>query len=80
MSTGQCWTLKTSKLDQTTPGPHYETQYLNSITRKVETTEEMKRGSFGTDREKQRIVPNRGLEKEYIGSESPGPTRYGDSE
>lgn len=25
------WTLKDSKEDQTTPGPKYETQYINSI-------------------------------------------------
>ena len=36
MTRGKCWTLKITKNDETTPGPVYETQHLNSITRKVE--------------------------------------------
>ena len=35
ISSGNCWTLKTSKKDETTPGPIYDTQYLNSCTEKV---------------------------------------------
>ena len=50
MSTGKCWTLKMSKEDQTTPGPNYEIQHMNSISKKVEDTEELKNGSFGAYR------------------------------
>ena len=35
ISSGRCWTLKTSKKDETTPGPIYDTQYLDSVTEKV---------------------------------------------
>jgi len=77
MSTGKCWTLLTEKEAETTPGPNYETQYLNSIIRKVDTTEELKNGSFGTFKDKQRTIPYSGLEKAYIGCESPGPSVYG---
>ena len=80
MSTGKCWTLHTGKDAETTPGPAYDTQYLNSIIRKVETTEELKNGSFGAHKEKQRTVPYSGLEKAYIGSQSPGPSVYGSME
>ena len=47
MSTGKKWTLKMSKADETTPGPVYDTQHLGSISRKVETTQELKNGTFG---------------------------------
>ena len=36
-----------SKEDETTPGPAYQTQYLNSISRQVDKTDELKNGSFG---------------------------------
>lgn len=52
MTRGKCWTLKITKEDETTPGPVYETQHLNSMTRKVEQTEELKNGSFGAYRDK----------------------------
>ena len=31
MTTGKAWTLKDSKADETTPGPVYQTQFLQSI-------------------------------------------------
>ena len=80
ISTGKCWTLKTSKRDETNPGPIYETQYLGSVTRKVEKTIQLKRSSFGAYREKQRTIPNKGFEKAYLGVNSPGPTIYGSME
>lgn len=52
MTRGKCWTLKITKEDETTPGPVYETQHLNSMTRRVEQTEELKNGSFGAYRDK----------------------------
>ena len=52
MTRGKCWTLKITKNDQTTPGPVYETQHLNSMSKKVEQTDELKNGSFGAFREK----------------------------
>ena len=52
MSTGKCWTLKMSKEDETTPGPAYNTQYLNSISRKVDMTDELKQSSFGAFKDK----------------------------
>lgn len=39
MSTGKKWTLKMSKEDETTPGPAYDTQYLRSMTHKVDHTD-----------------------------------------
>ena len=80
MTRGKCWTLKITKEDQTTPGPVYETQHLNSITRKMEMTDELKNGSFGAYREKQRTIPTKGFEKHYLGQSSPGPSLYGSME
>lgn len=80
MSSGKCWTLHLEKDDETTPGPAYSTQYLNSIARKVDTTTELKQGTFGTFRAKQRTIPNKGLEKAFMGCSSPGPTAYNGSE
>lgn len=79
MSTGKKWTLKMSKDDETTPGPAYDTQYLGSITKKVEMTEELKNGSFGAFKERQRQIPYKGFEKAYLGSYSPGPSAYNSS-
>jgi len=80
MSSGKCWTLHLEKEDETTPGPAYSTQYLNSIARKVDTTVELKQGTFGTFRNRQRTIPNRGLEKAFLGCNSPGPTAYNSAE
>ena len=80
MSTGKCWTLKLSKEDETTPGPVYQTQYLRSVARKVDVTDELKNGSFGAFRERQRVIPNKGFEKAYLGTSSPGPGLYNDAE
>jgi len=74
---GKCWTLKLTKEDETTPGPIYNTQYLNSVMRKVDTTDELKNGSFGAYRDKQRTIPNKGFEKAYLAGDSPGPVFYG---
>lgn len=52
ISKGKCWTLHTDKEAETTPGPAYETQYHNSMIRKVETTEELKHSSFGVHTDK----------------------------
>ena len=67
MSTGKTWTLKMSKEDETTPGPVYQTQYLRSIARQVDKTDELKNGSFGSYRERQRVIPNKGFENAYLG-------------
>ena len=74
---GKCWTLKMSKDDETTPGPVYDTQYLQSVMRKVDTTDELKNGSFGAYRDRQRTIPNKGFEKAFVAKDSPGPVVYG---
>ena len=56
-----------TKEDETTPGPAYQTQYLRSIAKQVEETEELKNGSFGSIRSKQRTIPNKGFEIAYLG-------------
>ena len=76
MSTGKKWTLKLTKEDETTPGPVYQTQYLRSMGRAVDLTDELKNGSFGDFRHKQRVIPNKGFEHAYLGLSSPGPTAY----
>lgn len=43
-----------SKDDEKTPGPAYDTQYLRSITHKVDTTDALKNGSFGAFKDRQR--------------------------
>lgn len=80
MTTGKRWTLKMSKEDETTPGPVYQTQYLGSMARTVDTTEELKNGSFGAFKDKHRVIPTKGFEKAYLGLSSPGPTLYNGSE
>jgi len=45
--------------------------------RKVDTTDELKNGSFGAYRDKQRTIPNKGFEKAYLAGDSPGPVFYG---
>jgi hypothetical protein len=79
ISTGKKWTLKMSKEDETTPGPVYRTEYLNSIARKIDVTNELKNGSFGAFKERQRTIPYKGFEGAYLGQNSPGPTLYGDT-
>ena len=68
------------KSDETTPGPVYDTQYLQSVKRKADTTEELKNGSFGAYRDRQRTIPNKGFEKAYVACDSPGPIVYGSME
>ena len=43
-------------------------------------TDELKNGSFGAYRDKQRTIPTKGFEKAYLGSNSPGPSIYGSME
>ena len=69
-----------SKEDETTPGPVYQTQYLNSMSKKVDMTDELKNGSFGAFRAKQRVIPTKGFERAYLGTSSPGPTFYNGAE
>ena len=64
------------KKDETTPGPVYQTQYLRSIARKVDDTTELKNGTFGALKDKQRTIPNKGLDVAYLGQDSPGPLIY----
>ena len=73
MTTGKAWTLKDSKADETTPGPAYQTQYLQSIHYKCAKTEPKEMSTFGYFRAKQYQVQYKGLEKQYLGTESPGP-------
>ena len=80
MSTGKKWTLKMSKEDETTPGPAYQTQYLRSLARGSDTTDELKNGSFGAFKERQRVIPTKGFEKAFLGESSPGPSLYNGSE
>lgn len=68
-----------SKEDQTTPGPVYDTQYLNSIQRRVDLTSELKNSSFGDFRHKQKTIPTKGFECAYLGQNSPGPGYYASS-
>lgn len=58
------------------PGPVYQTQYLRSIAKRVEDTKELKNGSFGAEKSKQRTIPTKGFERAYLGLDSPGPTKY----
>ena len=67
ITSGKCWTLKISKQDETTPGPAYQTQYLRSIAKQVEDTDELKNGSFGAHKNKQKTIPNKGFEVAYLG-------------
>ena len=76
ITSGKCWTLKMAKEDETTPGPAYQTQYLRSIAKQVEDTDELKNGSFGAHKSKHRTIPNRGFEVAYLGQDSPGPMLY----
>ena len=39
-------------------------------------TDELKNGSFGGERSKQRTIPNKGFEGAYLGQDSPGPMLY----
>ena len=50
------------------------------MTHQVEKTCELKRSSFGAYRQKQRVIPNKGFEKAYLGVNSRGPTIYGSPE
>ena len=68
--------MKTTKADEKTPGPAYQTQYLRSIAKQVEDTDELKNGSFGAFKSKQRTIPNKGFEVAYLGEDSPGPMLY----
>lgn len=52
---------------------------MRSIARKVDTTDELKYGSFGAFKDRQRVIPNKGFEKAYLGASSPGPTLYNGS-
>lgn len=79
MTTGKTWTLKDSKEDQTTPGPVYQTQYLQSVHYKCANTEPKKNSTFGHFRAKQYQVQYKGLERMYLGTESPGPFSYCDN-
>ena len=76
ISTGKKWTLKISKQDETTPGPVYSTEYVASVQNQVDHTEELKNGTFGSFKDRQRTIPNRGFEKAYLGYASPGPSLY----
>lgn len=76
ITSGKCWTLKMSKEDEQNPGPAYQTQYLRSIAKQVEDTDELKNGSFGAHKTKQRTIPNKGFEVAYLGEDSPGPMFY----
>ena len=79
MTTSKPWTLKDSKEDQTTPGPVYQTQFLQSIHYTCDKTKTAINGTFGSDRKRQYTVQHKGLEKHYFGTESPGPfARYGE--
>ena len=78
ITSGKCWTLKMAKEDETTPGPVYQTQYLRSIQKKVDQTDELRNGTFGADKTKQKTIPERGFQCEYLGNDSPGPTAYVD--
>ena len=80
MSTGKTWTLKLSKDDETTPGPAYQTQYLHSMAKKGDDTAELKNGSFGAFRDRQRTIPNKGFEKAFLGVTTPGPNLYSGSQ
>ena len=51
---------------------------MNSISRKVDTTDELKNGSFGAFKDRQRTIPYKGFESAYLGQNSPGPSFYGD--
>ena len=76
ISSGKCWTLKMDKEDETTPGPVYQTQYLRSIAKHVDGTDELKNGTFGALKDKQRTIPYNGLDVAYLGQDSPGPLIY----
>ena len=65
-----------TKEDEENPGPAYQTQYLRSIAKQVEDTDELKNGSFGAYKSKQKTIPNKGLEVAYLGEDSPGPMLY----
>ena len=64
---GKKWTLKMSKEDQTTPGPAYDTQYYNSVNKKVDDTTELVNGTFGEHKAKQKTIPAKGFQNEYLG-------------
>ena len=67
MSTGKKWTLNIEKDDDVNPGPIYDTQYLQSIDHKVQNTTELLNSTFGTNRDKNKIVPMKGQESAKYG-------------
>jgi len=80
MSSGKTWTLHLTKEDETTPGPVYSTQYLRSIANRADATDELKNGTFGSFKDRHRVIPNKGFENAYLGGYSPGPSLYNGAE
>ena len=60
--------MKDSKEDETTPGPIYNTQYINSINSLVDNTSSKTRGNFGLSRDE--TIDSRHSKP------SPGPAKY----
>jgi hypothetical protein len=70
---GNKYTYKTSKADETNPGPIYENHYYHSFKRLVDSTEPKRNSTFGCDKDQQAKVMYSGQEKHYFGRNSPGP-------
>ena len=76
MTDSKKWTLKTSKEDETNPGPIYKTNYYRSIAHANDRLENKPNSSFGINRDERYETIYKGMEKYYLSRHSPGPGTY----
>ena len=76
MGFGQKLTYKTGKEDEENPGPMYKAEYHNSIEKTANKTSSRKNSTFGSDYEQLSKIMYPGMERHYIGTQSPGPGVY----
>jgi len=76
MGYGKRWTYKTSKEDEATPGPAYDSHLNNTIMMTLSKMGKKKNSTFGSTYDKYEGIVHKGQERHFLGKFGAGPGAY----